>query len=93
MTTLLCDRCDHPYDTRNLSSPVCIRCAVAADSVDHQRGWARPLTAAEIVAAADTAARREDAELIGLYGAAARRRGDRRGRYARHLKALRGTTA
>jgi hypothetical protein len=89
--TLLCDRCDHPYKTRARSSPVCIRCAVAADSIHLRHGWADPFNPELLRLAADAAARREDRLLAELYRDAGHRRGERRRRYARHLKLLHTT--
>jgi hypothetical protein len=52
---LLCDRCQRIYRTENLASPLCFRCMIACDAVEMMHAWARPLTTAELQAAAGAA--------------------------------------
>ncbi len=48
--TTFCDRCGKKFDAAILN-PVCLPCAIAWDSIEHQAAWGRPLTARELQAA------------------------------------------
>jgi hypothetical protein len=45
---LFCDRCNRRYETYGAASPLCLPCAVASDSAEHQGHCPAPMTLADL---------------------------------------------